>query len=83
MAHPRNAYQSGRPWGTCMRCGFDKRLDELSLEWTNLRVCRDCHDPRPPELSPPNVYPEGLPRPDASPEMPVVFVDQNLGPDDL
>lgn len=76
-------YIPGRPWGTCQRCGFKKRLDELSLEWSGLRVCRECHDPRPAELTPPNVGPEGLPRPDASPEMPIVFVDQSLGPDDL
>lgn len=55
----------------------------MKLEWSNLRVCDECWDPRPPELSPPNIYPEGLPRPDASPEMPDVFVQTEIGPEDL
>ena len=76
-------YESGGAYGDCMRCGFKRRLYQLSLEWSGLRVCKECHDPRPAELTPPNVGPEGLPRPDASPEMPIVFVDQSLGPDDL
>lgn len=80
-----HSYIPGGAKGTCQRCGFDFRLSELSLEWTNLRVCAECHDPRPAELSPPPVYPEGLPRPDASPEMPEVFVDWNdpVTPEDL
>lgn len=76
-------YQSGGSWGTCMRCGFKHRLNEMSQDWTSSRVCSDCWDPRPAELSPPNIYPEGLPRPDASPEPPDVFVSQDIGPDDL
>jgi len=76
-------WKPGGSWGTCQRCGFKFRLDELSLEWTGLRVCPDDHDPRPPELTAPNVYPEGQPRPDAAPEPPDVFVSQDIGPDDL
>lgn len=79
------SYKPHGSYGDCQRCGFKFRLSELSLEWTNLRVCSDCWDPRPAELTPPNVGPEGLPRPDASPEMPEVFVDWNnpVTPDDL
>lgn len=34
-------------------------------EWDNLRVCGPCLDPRPPEMEPPDVYPEGIPFLDA------------------
>jgi hypothetical protein len=34
----------------CDRCGFDRRNDELRLEWTGLRVCAVvCHDRRHPQ----------------------------------
>lgn len=67
-------YRPGGAWGICQRCGFKFRLSELSLEWTGLRVCKDDWDPRPPQLDPPKIYPEGLPRTDASPEPPDTFV---------
>lgn len=63
------------PWGVCQRCGFDYRLNQLKKEWTGLRVCGPCFDPRPPELKPPRYRPEGLVRPDASPEPPPVFAE--------
>lgn len=56
------------PWGNCMRCGFNRRLNELKLEWTGLRVCSKCWDPQPAEMKPPMVKPEGVPLPNASPE---------------
>lgn len=39
----------------------------MRVEWDNLRVCGPCLDPPPPQLFPPNVYPEGLPFLDARP----------------
>ena len=33
----------------------------MHTEWTNLKVCLPCMDPRPPQMTPPNVYPEGIP----------------------
>jgi hypothetical protein len=39
----------------------------MQAEWTGLRVCPPCLDPRPPQMSPPNVYPEGIPFYDARP----------------
>lgn len=66
-----------------MVCGFKCRLNDMLLRWDGARVCKADWDPRPAELTPPNVGPEGLPRYNAQPEMPIVFVDQNLGPDDL
>ena len=44
---------------------------DVAKEWTSLIVCKDtCFDPRPPQLDPPNVYPEGLPLPDIRPRPP-------------
>lgn len=62
-------YIPGRPWASCDRCAFNLRLDELRDEWTGLRVCRDCYDPRPRDLDPPRIYPEGLPIPGARPDL--------------
>lgn len=72
------------PLGECMRCGFDFRLNQLSKEWTGLRVCASCFDPRPAELKPPRYGPEGLVRPDASPATEPVFAEDAGDPrDDL
>lgn len=57
----------------CMRCGFKKKVAALRKEWTGLRVCNDCWDPKPAELKAPRVKPEGLPRPGSNPEPPPVF----------
>lgn len=73
-----------RPYGVCDRCGFKKYLDQLRREWTGLRVCGPCHDPRPADTRPPRVKPEGVPLPNARPEPPPIYRDPNdLGGDDL
>ena len=64
---------SRAPWGECQRCGFKYRLNQLCKEWTGLRVCAGCRDPRPADTRPPRYSPEGLPRPDASPKTEPVF----------
>ena len=51
----------------CDRCSQRWRRSQMCVEWDNLRVCRPCLDPRPPQMQPPNVYPEGIPFPDARP----------------
>jgi hypothetical protein len=51
----------------CDRCGQRHRRSAMITEWTNLKVDRQCLDPRPPQLMPPNVYPEGIPFFDARP----------------
>lgn len=61
VSHPVQRYQPGGTLGCCDRCGFVRRLAALREEWTGLRVCVECWDPRPADLSPPNLYPEGLP----------------------
>lgn len=33
----------------CDRCGFDYKNTELKQEWTGLRVCRECYEPRHPQ----------------------------------
>jgi hypothetical protein len=70
-------YQPGGAYGICQRCAFKFRLNALRLEWSGLRVCGDCWDPRPDTMTAPVVFPEGLVRPDASPEPPNVFVTGN------
>lgn len=39
----------------------------MYVEWDNLRVDIKCLDPPPPQLTPPNVFPEGLPFQDSRP----------------
>lgn len=63
-------YQSRGVLGVCDRCGFTFRHAELRKEWTGLMVCAADFDPRPPQLDPPNVWPEGLPIQDPRPEQP-------------
>lgn len=58
----------GAPWGSCQRCEAKTRLNKLRKEWTGLRVCGPCWDPRPAEMRPPAVKPEGVVLPNASPE---------------
>lgn len=72
MTGEGSGYVAGDPYGQCRRCGLVYRLSEFRAEWTGARVCDDCHDPKPDDLAPPYVKPEGVPRSDAQPEMPVV-----------
>jgi hypothetical protein len=39
----------------------------MLTEWTGLKVDAKCIDPRPPQMMPPNIYPEGIPFYDARP----------------
>lgn len=54
----------------CDRCGFERRNGQLRKEWTGLRVCGECFDPRHPQefvkgkpdrQNPPWVRPEPTP----------------------
>lgn len=80
-----SAYLPGEPWLCCDRCGVNGRRSEMAKEWTGFMVHRaTCWDPRPPELDPPNVYPEGLPIADARPEPDdVTLGDNDVQPEDL
>ncbi len=39
----------------------------MLTEWTGLKVDAKCLDPRPPQMQPPDIYPEGIPFFDARP----------------
>jgi len=70
--------------GVCMRCGFDYKLRDIRKEWSGSRVCPECHDPKPEILRAPRVRPEGLPKPNASPDPAPRFVGINeIQRDDL
>lgn len=76
---------AGGPYGVCDRCGFKRRLRKLRKEWTGLLVCHDtCWDPKPVELRPPSIRPEGLPAKNSRPEPEPVFrAEGEYGGDDL
>lgn len=68
------------PWGECMRCGFKRRVSDLVKEWSGSRVCRDtCRDPKPAELKPPRIKPEGVPVPNAAPETEPIYASHYDG----
>lgn len=46
MKKQADGYVPGGWLACCMRCGFTFRNTQLRLEWTGLRVCRECWDPR-------------------------------------
>lgn len=56
-----DVYRPGGAYFICDRCSQRFRRSEMLVEWDNLRVDAKCLDPRPPQMSPPNVYPEGIP----------------------
>lgn len=61
-------YKPGGVWACCDRCGLNYRLSDLRKEWTGLMVCKADFDPKPADLRPPNIYPEGIPVPNARPD---------------
>jgi hypothetical protein len=61
------------PYAECQRCGFKRRVPQLRKEWTGLRVCGDCFDPRPADHRPPRYRPEGVPVRNASPETEPIY----------
>lgn len=77
-------YEAGNPYGICDRCAGKYRRhgpNSLRLEWTSLWVCQTCWDPRPPEMTTPNVWPEGVAIPYPKPEPPNIFVQVDIPPD--
>ena len=60
------AYASGKyAIAVCDRCGFEYKLSQLKEEWNGAKTCRDCFDPKHPQLEPlPHVSdPEALYKP--------------------
>ena len=41
-------FKAGQWKAQCFRCGFDFHSDELKMEWTGQRTCKDCWEPRHP-----------------------------------
>jgi hypothetical protein len=70
---------AGGAWGECPRCGFRRRLRTFRKEWTGERVCKDCFDPKPAELTTPKIRPEGVPLPNAAPETDPVYAKYTDG----
>ncbi len=44
-----DSYIAGTWLAICDRCGFEHRNTQLRLEWTGLRVCRECFEERHPQ----------------------------------
>ena len=60
------AYATGKyAIAVCDRCGFEYKLSQLKEEWNGAKTCRDCFDPKHPQLEPlPHVSdPEALYKP--------------------
>lgn len=60
-----DTYRPGNAWFICDRCSQRHRRSAMLTEWTGLKVDAKCLDPRPPQMTPPDVYPEGIPFADA------------------
>ncbi len=60
-----DTYVAGNAWFICDRCGGRYRRSAMITEWDGLKVDARCLDPRPPQMIPPVIYPEGLPFYDA------------------
>jgi|TARA_R110000824_G_scaffold349610_1_gene536500 hypothetical protein len=78
------AYASGKfARALCDRCAFEYKLSQLREEWNGLKTCRDCFDPKHPQLEPlPHVSdPEALykPRPNTDKELGQGAVYTNSG----
>lgn len=43
------SYEMGQWNAACDRCGGTFKSRQIRTEWTGLRVCRDCWDPRHPQ----------------------------------
>lgn len=66
FAYPNSdVYKSKGAWFICDVCSQRFRRTDMLTRWDNLRVDAKCNDPRPPQMSIPDVYPEGIPFPDA------------------
>jgi len=43
------SYEAGQWNALCDRCGFKYKACQLRKEWTGLRVCQECWEPRHPQ----------------------------------
>lgn len=42
-------YEAGAWLAICDRCGLERKSHQLRQEWTGLRVCSECWEPRHPQ----------------------------------
>lgn len=42
-------WEQGNHWGECQRCSLIFRTSDLRKEWTGLKVCNECWEPRHPQ----------------------------------
>lgn len=71
---PRNRLVLGQWNVICDRCGFKFKNDELQQEWTGLRVCSKCIEPRHPQTLL-KVREESTATPWSRPEPEDIYVD--------
>lgn len=76
-------YRPGKVRAICDRTGFEYPLSELKREWTGLMVHKDHWDPRPPEMSAPNIGPEGVAKPNSRPDNQIDNTPNTTTQDDL
>jgi len=75
-------FVSGQWNAICDRCGFEHKSGQLKLEWTGLRTCPTCWEPRHPQdfvRGKPDRQNVAWSRPDAPP----VFITTPVTGDDL
>ena len=50
------AYASGKhAYFICDTCSFRYPYTTASISWDNFRVCKECYEPKHPQLDPPNI----------------------------
>lgn len=55
------AFASGKhALAVCDRCGFSARYTEIREEWNGSRVCRECYEPKHPQLESPKVRADAI-----------------------
>lgn len=74
----RNYYVSGDWNAICDRCGFKYKASALREEWTGVRVCSHCWEPRHPQTLI-RVREDDPSTPWARPEAADVFISTQLG----
>jgi hypothetical protein len=62
-----DTYRAGNAWFVCDVCSNRYRRSLMLTRWDGLKVDKLCNDPRPPQMVPPSIYPEGMPFRDARP----------------
>lgn len=45
----KTTFKKGEWNAICDRCGFEYKSSQMKKEWNNLRVCKDCYEPRHPQ----------------------------------